>query len=477
MRRLFAAFFSMFFLLLFAVSASGAAPASYKPLAGADVSVKALSHVTLADGTTDANGKFEIADVAARDDEWLIVTVATGTESLSGVYSGKELVIDPVSDAFVKSILMNQNVVGNFTISEIELIKAGLYEAAASANITNADTAAESVDALISYEPFRLALADMLLSYSSFGDNIATVQDIVTALDKSIPILYKLDRKSMAEYAAPDAEIAFEGKSFKADGLFQWIAEFNKRFEVKEWNVNYSRFMLQEDAATVETIESVFFVSKDSKEDVRDSLFFVNEIEKTDGKWLLRKRYEKECVPARATIFADKSSWDWAGASPCMLSFHGKDTDSGYHAGIYSVYFAMDALQFYWRMEVDTTQIQEAMNSGSADISFMISLLNRVDDEAKEDVYSVVGVKNGIPYSVNQVRRIAPDGFPEKLAYLPNNFIVTPGYVEGTISLEELKALGREFYANARILLDTDNAKSQILAEGIPIKIKLEPTD
>jgi hypothetical protein len=93
-----------------------------------------------------------------------------------------------------------------------------------------------------------------------------------------------------------------------------------------------------------------------------------------------------------------------------------------------------------------------------------------MDGEPDEGVYSWTGVKAGKPYSLNEARTTALDGFKEKIKYLPDNFHVGTSYAEGTISKQEIKGLKKKAYLNARIILDRGEGKNEVLSEGVPIE-------
>jgi len=451
------------------------AHAPYQDLANAHIAVLSPTREPLAEGKTDAQAEFVIKDVSAQEGGWLVVSVSSNGITMRGVYTGKPVAVDPVMSALAEALLGQQTGTGNFTAEEIEHISARLYEAASGAQTSGAATAAQAAVALMEHEPFRLALGDLIHTFSSPGDNLDAVKQIMETFAPFIRNFSKLDAATLAAFVSPETQIEFEGELYQKDELLKRIQEFARLYDVKEWGVEFSRIEIRETTAVAETVEKVRFVQKSSNGEVNDTLNFIHDLELREGKWVLLKRYEKKCVPAAATIFAGAGSAQWAGARPCMLGSNPSQPQQGFSAGVRSVYFAMDDHEFYWRMEIQGDQLQTAVQDGSTPLMFMITLTETFEGDGEEKVISVTGIKKGIPYAVNQVRRKAPDGFPEQLVYLPENFIVTRNFVQGAISRDEMKSLGSEFFANARILRETPNGEGQILVQGSPVKVWIEP--
>lgn len=454
----------------------GVALAPYQKLANAQIIVLSSTREPVAQGNTDAKSAFEIKDVPAQDGEWLVVAVSSNGITMRGVYTGNPITVDPVMSALAEALLRQQTGTGDFTVAEIEHISARLYEIAAGAQISETATAAQAADALMAHEPFRLTLGGLVRTFSSPGDNMEAVKQISETFGAFIGNFSKLDAATLAAFVSPETQIEFEGEFYQNDELLKRIQEFARLYDVKEWGVDFSRIEIRETTAVAETVEKVRFVQKSSNGEVNDTLNFIHDLELREGKWILLKRYEKKCVPAAATIFSGAGSAQWAGVRPCMLRFGQSQPQQGFSAGVRSVYFAMDEHEFYWRMEIQGDQLQTAIQDGSTPLMFMITLTENFEGAGDKDVISVTGIKKGIPYAVNQVRRKAPDGFPEQLVYLPENFVVTRNYVQGTISRDEMESLGSEFFANARILRETPNGEGQILVQGSPVKVWIEPS-
>jgi hypothetical protein len=482
-----------------------ATPAGKEAFAGVKVTLFTPAYTPVAEGLSDDKGSFVIQTTGSGDYGWLFAKAETGVGALRGIYSSGALYIDPVTDALVGAMLKNGAAPENYSTGEIEFIKPRLYELATGADFGKTGTATGSVEMLLSNEPFRLALGDMVYTYSTPGDTVEEVESLNAMIAKYFSIIPSYNEQIISKYMTDDIAIDIGGHMIAGQDIMKIIGEFNKQYKVLGWKVDCVRTQIQGDVAEVETVEKTSMVSKATGETDNAVSNYMYELVRINGDWRLRKRWEKECVPENAEILVNGSSWDWEGIRPCIGNFKKKKDVDGKTANIKSIYFARNAHGFFWRLEFEGNLFNNANNSISTlkpqnikptstvtprkelSFSFIVTLFNDmiindlpngvrspINDEIHTEVHSLVGLKDGTQYSLNQVRRIAPDGFPEELVYL-DNFHIAPSYVNGMISLEVLKAFEGVFFADARIVFQVDDTKSEVMSESSPIQVKAFP--
>ncbi len=448
--------------------------------ANTTVTARTPDYAPVAYGTTDENGVFKLEVGDLKEGAWFFIEVGSGEGKLMGVFTGGEANVSLVTETLVTAMLklgVSQN---NFTAAEIDLIKGRLYDLAAEAGVETAENATDGIEALLANEKYRLALGDLVYTYSTPGDTIEEVENISALARILMPVFLEEDKTKALEVATEDAQIEFEGRLLSKDELVEQIKEFEKSFDILDWSSVATRVRVEEDFAELETEENAGFVFKPTNLKTENLTFnFNHRLIKVDGKWRLAKRWRKDCKPEKAYI-STTSSRDWVGARPCVFESVENGNAGEITAKIKSIYFAMDDHSLFWRLEHEnnfsgeTGDVKRAtLSSDNLHVSFLVQLFDRINGEPEAYVNSQVAKNKGVTYSLNKAGRLATDGFPETVTYLTENDHVASGYAAGTIPIEDLHVVGAAFYANARIILISKEGESTVLSQGTPIRILL----
>ena len=456
------------------------APRSGGLFGNMDVVVTSSVFEPVASGTASGNGTFALEADPPGDGAWYFIETGTQTQKLMGFATGSLARVDPVTDTLAWAMIESRAPV-NFTAGELAFIMARLYEQAANADVKPAHTAEAAVEALLSHEAYRLSLGDLVNSYATPGDTLEDVNTLNQALIGIIPNLSDLDHEAARAMLTDKTEFNIEGRVLKGAALLAFIRDYSSRTRVLKRDVRYLHTRIDGDLAQVETIEESTTQDKATGAETPGLMSnFSYELERVDGAWRIRTRAEKECVPQTARILADGSSRDWLGIRPCITKFTYRTDSPRETVALKSIYFARNETGFFWRLENENNLFDRAGGPDPVvplrkdlDLTYVLVMRDRNDDTATPVVNSVVGIKDGIPYALNEIQRTAPDGFPESATYLPVNFRLTPHYVEGFISTEEMKAAGDEFYVNAWALLNGTDGKSEILSVSVTLKVRM----
>lgn len=450
-------------------------------------------YAPIAEGLTDSDGAFSIETAGMGDRAWLLVEVGTATTMLKGYSTDKETVVNPITDTMLTAILKLDTPPGNFTAREIEHISTALIDRAAETRVKSAKNAPDAVEALLSNEAYRQAAGNLASSYSSPGDTVEQVEELCKEITRYVPGFMTSVLSSKA-YDLAGGSIISEETLFEIENRFlipaafaEWVkqSKIHSANDITDLEINCLRARVENDSAEVETVERFVTASREAGEPQRSTENIVYELDRTkDAKWQLRKRRSKSCSPEQALVWADGSSHAWLGISPCISKYVSEKGPGGERVELKSIYFARNDRSVFWRMEFDSNLFEAADTAGAAarsreprHVLFIMALTDNVDKEPVASVFSIVAMKDGIPYSMNQIKRIAPDGYPETMTVLNDNFFIAPNYAEGTISLEDMQAVGNPVYANARILLIAEGDKTGNLAKGVPVKVHLPGLD
>lgn len=455
--------------------------------AGLKIRVSTPDLVMVAQGETTDKGSFAIEAGDTASYPWLLVEASINNMSLSGIFVGGTGTIDVISDTIAGAVFGCGAPAVNFTKEEIKTMEKAAFDRASGIDTATARTAAQGVETLLSNQAYRLALGSMASSYATPGNTIdenKEVEDFIKGILSAFPAFQNINLDNVL---TPDALIVMGAGAYKTRNELPGAAEdFLNQFKIKSWDVELARTIIQGDTAIVETVEKISLEERASGQNITDILNITHNLVKSEDGWRISKREEKDCVPAKTLILADGSSRDWIGVSPCITRYFRRETVASGSANINALYFASDGVDFSWRMEFDGEWIKKLIPSGEADsgkknqpgISFIVVFADKMGEEAKIKIFSTVGVMDGVIYSLNQVSRPAPDGVQEDVTYMNNEFSLTPGCAEGTISMENLGAIKGDLYAGGLIIYEEkgdQGVTSKVLSEGVPVKIKFSP--
>jgi len=449
-----------------------------------DVIVKVYSPslALLAEGKMEQSKTFSIEVPGSDDYEWLYVEIGEQESHIYGIFSIEEgAVVNHVTSTVVAAMLKMKTRMENITFEEMKHILHELHKAADTDELSKAKSDSDAIRMLFSDEEYRLMLGDMAISFSTPGNTLEEHGKLNETMSQGISLFGKGDVETLKMMLTIDAEIEIDGQTVTGDQILDALRSLRKKYEVLKWDDSCARIIVNENRAEVETLERIILSDKTEGSITNNiRMGFINIFVKTENQWKLQERRMKKCEPARALIFADGSSADWTGIRPCVSKFASKSGSKGEKAEISSIYLAFDEHGIFWRLENTNNLFKESFGAASAvpieettHVMFVISLLNEVSGKSEEGVHSWTGVNAGRAYSMNETSMTAPDGFNEKMIYLPDNFHAGASFAEGTISKKEIEGLNKKVFLNARVIIDRGNGNTEVLSEGVPMEIEI----
>ncbi|HOY63326.1 MAG: hypothetical protein BWY28_00140 [bacterium ADurb.Bin236] len=449
-----------------------------------DVIVKVYSPslVLLAEGKMEQSKTFSIEVPGLDDYEWLYVEIGEQESHIYGIFNIEEgVVVDYVTSTIMEAMLKMKTRMENITFEEMKHILYELHKAADADELSKAKNDSDAIRMLFSDEEYRLMLGDMAISFSTPGNTLEEYVKLNETMSQGISLFGKGDVEALKMMLTVDAKIEIDGQTVTGDQIIDSLRSLRNKYEVLKWDASCERIIVNENRAEVETLERIILSDKTEGSITKNiRMGFVNIFVKNENQWKLQERRMKKCEPASALIFADGSSADWTGIRPCVSKFTSKSGLKGEKAELSSIYMAFDDHGIFWRLENTNNLFEESFGDASAalidettHVMYVVSLLNEVSGKTEEGVHSWTGVNAGKEYSMNETSMTAPDGFNEKMRYLPDNFHVGASFAEGTLSKKEIKGLNKTAFLNARIIIDRGDGKTEVLSEGVPIEFEV----